>query len=83
MARLDRYKALSLYEERTSRCTHVNGADVWGIRFDTPRGGLFIYSAPGGGLFFQDWQGEVHQMEACQFIGKTSKAVKKWLDEVV
>lgn len=82
MARLDNTKIRWLYNDRTSKCTHTNGTDVWGIGFETENGHLFVYSVPTGGLFCQDWQGEVHQVEgACQFSGKTSQAVKRYMDK--
>ena len=82
MARLDRHDIHSLYDERTGKCTHTNDADIWGIGFETELGHLFIYSVPAGGLFCQDWHGDVHQMEGtCQFSGKTSQAVKRYMDK--
>ena len=81
MARLDRYSIKCLYEDRSGRCSHTNDLDVWGVGFDTSSGRLFIYSTPYGGLFCQDWEGEIHQMTGtCQFTGTTSQAVKRYMD---
>lgn len=81
MARMTKFDIINNYQERTSVCSHVNESDVWGIGFETVRGRLFVYSNPCGGLYCQDWNNDIHQLEGtCQFSGATSRSIKKYMD---
>lgn len=84
MANLDRNAIIDLYANRTSKCTHTNYPDGWGIGFDTVHGHMYIYSVPCGGLFAQDWDANITQISGTsQFSGINSKSVKNWLDNKI
>ena len=80
MARLGRFEIFTLFETRIGGLEYVRYPDIWGVGFETRYGHIFAYSRPDGGLFYQDWDGDIHQITGtCQFWGKYPVDVMRYL----